>query len=656
MKSPLAQQVRAWFEVNGPLHQYWPGFRPREVQQTLALAVAEAIESRASLVAEAGTGTGKTLAYLVPALLAGRRTLVSTGSRTLQSQLGEHVLPLLTRELGFGVKSVLLKGRHNYLCLYRLQAAYNRESDVRSRQAQRLMRTMDWAERTESGDLSELGDPGDGDAFWARISSTADNCLGSDCPDYARCHVVKARRAAQSADLIVVNHHLLLADFALREEGFGEILPGVDVLILDEAHHLPEIAGQFFGQRLGHRQLPELLGELRDQSTGTAASIIPSVDLPAALTQAVTLLAQVLSQLAGASSRFERASLIETPLAALLEKFQLAWLTLTHEVGALIDQGPEVEQFARRLHQAGDTLARWLSGPEDQIAWIERNPQGFALCLTPHDVSGKMQTLWQGEKTWVLTSATLAVGDSFAHFTSRLGLEPAHTLRLDSPYDYPRNAMLYLPPALPDPNLPGYTQAVLEASLPLLQAAGGGAFVLCTSQRAVKEAASWLRTRLENTLLVQGEAAREELLRCFRENGHAILVGTHSFWEGVDVRGPALRLVVIDRLPFATPDDPVQKARDELVRREGGNPFTELHLPRAVLMLKQGAGRLIRDETDRGVLMIADPRLQSRPYGRLFLRSLPPMRQSRQATEVCDFLAALAGMSDAVHQPLQSSP
>lgn len=603
----------------------------------MAEAVADAIEHQGRLIVEAGTGTGKTLAYLIPALLSGRKIIVSTGSRTLQTQLDEHVLPFLRSATGLPVRSQVLKGRHNYLCRYRLHSALARETDGRSRQAQRLLRTAQWAERTQHGDLSELGDPGDGDAFWARVSSTIENCLGSDCPDYAECHVVRARRAAQEAELAIVNHHLLLADFALRENGFGELLPGADVLIVDEAHHLPEIAGQFFGSRLSHRQMSELNTELREELLQHCGDMPEFTALCAATGAA---LAQSLAQLAGTMGRLDRAALLaQAQPAAALHQLGETWADLATAVQSVAERSTALDQLNARAQQTLRHLQEWGREDEEHIAWFDRSPQGFALCRTPYDISGKLNGLWANTSAaWILTSATLAVGDSFQHFSGRLGLEPTATQLLDSPYDYASHSMLYLPPDLPDPNGPGYTEAWLKAALPLLEASGGGAFVLCTSLRAVREVSVWLRERLANTLLAQGEAARAELLNRFREDGHAVLVGTHTFWEGVDVRGPALRLVVIDRLPFASPDDPVLKARDAHIRQQGGNPFTDLHLPRAVLMLKQGAGRLIRDEQDQGVLMIADPRLQNRSYGSLFLRSLPPMRRSRDEQDVCRFL------------------
>lgn len=637
MNDGWAAEVAAWFADGGPLFRALPGFNPRAVQQQMAAAVASTIEQRGRLIIEAGTGTGKTLAYLIPALLSGRKIIVSTASRTLQTQLDEQVIPFLRGVTGLPVRSAVLKGRNNYLCRYRLHSALARETDGRSRQAQRLLRLNQWAEQSRVCDLSEVGDPGDGDIFWSRVSSTVENCLGSDCPEYAECHVVRARRAAQEAELAIVNHHLLLADFALREKGFGELLPGADVLIVDEAHHLPDIAGQFFGSRLSHRQLAELNTEIREELLRSCADV---PDLIQRCATAGTALAQALAQLAGQAGRLDRFALLEMESAAsALAKLDGAWSTLAAGLELVADRSSDLDSLNLRAQTALTQLREWQREDEDHIAWFDRSPQGFALCRTPHDISGKLRSLWGNpEAAWVLTSATLAVADSFDHFSARLGLEPTATELLDSPYDYASHSMLYLPPELPDPNGPGYTGAWLKAALPLLEAAGGGAFVLCTSQRAVREVAAWLRDRLPFTLLAQGEAARAELLKQFRDDGHAVLVGTHTFWEGVDVRGPALRLVVIDRLPFASPDDPVLRARDAHVRQQGGNPFTDLHLPRAVLMLKQGAGRLIRDEQDQGVLMIADPRLQNRPYGRLFLRSLPPMRRSRDEQAVCAFL------------------
>jgi ATP-dependent DNA helicase DinG len=617
------------FGRGGPLARCVPGYAPRREQQLMAAAVRDALATLTNLVVEAGTGTGKTFAYLVPALLSGRRIVVSTGTRNLQDQLYSRDLPVVAAAIGRPVRVALLKGRANYLCEHRLTIA--RDGAL----TEELAHVIAWAGRTRTGDLAEVGDVPEDSPLWARLTSTADDCLGATCPEYADCHVVRARRAAQEADIVIVNHHLLLADLALKEEGFGELLPGAEAIIVDEAHQMPDVASQFFGVSVTQRQLA---GLARDAGVEAMRAGIGAVAGPADALVRVTR---------------------DARLALGLEARRLQWDALPGDASeALSDVARELGRFADALEavagvsagldacrrRASELTARLevlLAGDDvDGLRWIEVFPQSFALHLTPIDAASSLGAAMAARAcAWVFTSATLAVGEDFSHFARRMGLEEARTLRLDSPFDFARNAVLYLPPEMPDPAAPDYTRRVVAEAWPLVEAGEGRAFLLFTSYRALREAeAEIARRHCPFPVLVQGSAPRDELLRRFREAGNAVLLGTGSFWEGVDVRGPALSLVVIDKLPFASPGDPLLQARLAAIRARGGEPFRELQLPQAVIALKQGVGRLIRDIDDRGVLMLCDPRLRTRNYGGAFLGSLPPMRRTDSAEVACDFL------------------
>lgn len=629
--------------ADGPLAASLPGFRPRRAQGQMAAAVADALAERTALIVEAGTGTGKTFAYLVPAMLAGRRVLISTGTRTLQDQLYAKDVPLVAGALGSPARIALLKGRSNYLCIDRLkrQVAQRALDGVAARDPL-LARIEAWSTTTRTGDLAEVPGLTEAQSVWPQVTSTRDNCLGQRCPEYAGCHVVAARRDAQAADLVIVNHHLLLADLALKEDGFGDLLGAADAVILDEAHQLPDLATQFFGAQFSARQCETLLSEGKAallRGGGSLAEIGPTARSVEAATGAV------LAALprGAARQRWEDAG-------EELDSAVLALVAALRDYGsALGDASPQpaVAAVAARAEALSGTLERIVLAGSDQGArTVETTGRGFTLGLLPFDVSARFRGLVTAHPAaWVFTSATLSVGEDFGHFAARLGLEDAPTLRIPSPFDYGAQAMLYLPQDMPEPSQPGYVDAVIDASVPLLEAAGGGAFLLFTSHRALAQGAARLRATWDGAadrpLLVQGEGPRERLLREFREHGDAVLLGTASFWEGVDVKGDALRLVIIEKLPFASPDDPLTKARIEHLQRSGGNAFRDHQLPEAVLALKQGVGRLIRSETDRGMIVICDPRLLGKSYGRVFRASLPEMPATRERAEATRFLRRL---------------
>lgn len=628
------------FGAEGPLARALPGYAYRPEQAAMAKAVAAALARLEPLIVEAGTGTGKTFAYLVPALLSGRSVILSTGTRTLQDQLYRRDVPMLARALGMPVKLALLKGRGNYLCRHRLELATQQSSLLpRERgQARTLARVSRWAATTKTGDLAELTDLPEQSNLWPNITSTRDNCLGQECPQFARCHVFDARRAAQAADIVVVNHHLLLADLALKDEGFGDLLPGAEAVILDEAHQVPDIAAQFFGQLWSARQVQLLL---RDAHIEMRAAAVKSPTLTDALVDLEARFDDLRASLGGGATRRDWSQLPDAFLDALAE-IQLALTSIATQLEGL-GAGAGTANCARRAAALSVGLATFRErSDEDGVRWVEAGPTGLALQFTPFEIAARLREYVESRPcAWVFTSATLAIGEDFAHFAARIGLPEARTLRIGSPFDYPDQAMIYLPKNMPEPQDPAFAGAFIDACAPLLEACGGRAFLLYTSYRGLSDGVVALRQRFPDPpfpVLIQGEAPREALLTRFRALGNAVLLATGSFWEGVDVKGDALSIVAIDKLPFAAPDDPLLAARLEGIRRRGGNPFVEYQLPQAVLALKQGAGRLIRDFDDFGVIVIGDPRLRTKNYGRVFIASLPPSPVVSEAAVAVQFL------------------
>jgi ATP-dependent DNA helicase DinG len=616
---------REVFGQSGPLARALPDYAYRPEQAAMANAVGAALARLDTLIVEAGTGTGKTFAYLIPALLSGRSVIISTGTRTLQDQLFRRDVPLLAKALGQPVKIALLKGRSNYLCRHRLELAAQQGSLFDAeRGAQRVLtRISRWAASTRSGDLSELSDLPEQSLVWPSVTSTRENCLGQECPQFSRCHVFDARRNAQAADIVIVNHHLLLADMALKEEGFGDLLPGAEAVILDEAHQVPDIAAQFFGRLWSVRQVQLLL---RDISAELAACGARAPSLTAAVDELTSGIDQLRSLFPRGGARFEWAALPDAFVDALPE-FESALSGIAAQLEGL-GAGAGAANCGRRAAALCADLAALRGISEDLgLRWVETNASGLSLQFTPFEIAARLREYVESRPcAWIFTSATLAVGEDFSHFAARVGMDEARTLRIGSPFDYGSQARIFLPPRMPEPQDPTFSQRFIEACAPLLEAGGGRAFLLYTSYRGLGEGVRALKARFPAApfpILVQGEAPREALLTRFRELGNAVLLATGSFWEGVDVKGDALSIVAIDKLPFASPDDPLLKARLEGIRRRGGNPFFEYQLPQAALALKQGAGRLIRDFDDFGVILIGDPRITSKAYGRMFLQSLP---------------------------------
>ncbi len=631
------------FSPEGPLARAISGYRIREQQLDMAERIAAAIKGCSVFIAEAGTGTGKTFAYLVPALQSNGKVIVSTGTKTLQDQLFNKDLPMVRDALKAPVKIALLKGRANYVCPYHLQHAIADGRFLTREDAADARRIAVFAKTTQSGDKAECIEVSENSPVWSHATSTRDNCLGQECPDYKECFVMLARREAMAADLVVVNHHLFFADVMLRDEGMAELLPACNTVIFDEAHQLPEVATLFFGDSVSTAQVIDLARDARAEGLTSARDCLA---LPEG-SKKIEKAAKDLRLAVGVDSgRFSYGQLEEKP------DFESSLKALEAEVvafAALLETQAEraegLEKCWQRATELVQQLGQWQNPTPGYVRWAEAFTHSLQLNATPLNVAEIFRKQMGGHpRAWIFTSATLAVQGKFHHYCAELGLGEPDSACWHSPFDYDKQAILYAPLGMPDPNAWNYTDAVVEAAWPAVKAANGGAFFLCTSLRAMRRTHELLKAKLEDEnidmpLLVQGEGSKNDLLQRFRHHGNSILVGSQSFWEGVDVRGEALSLVVIDKIPFAPPDDPVLSARIEQMKKEGRNAFMEYQLPRAVINVKQGAGRLIRDENDKGVLMMCDPRLISKPYGRRVWQSLPPMKRTRELQVVLDFFA-----------------
>ncbi len=645
----IEERLNDFFAAEGSLASVLGGYHSRPQQVEMARALARTIAANGKFLAEAGTGTGKTFAYLAPAMLQGGKIIVSTGTKNLQDQLFTKDIPLIRKALGVSLIPALLKGRANYVCQHHL-ARTQAEGRLESRKdAAYLQKIARFAEVTATGDKAELGEVPEDASVWPLVTSTRENCLGSDCAHHAACFVLAARKRALDADLVVVNHHLFFADVMLRDEGVSELLPACNTVIFDEAHQLPETATLFFGDLLSSHQMIELA---RDSKANGIAFVRDYSALPKAA-DALDKAVRDLRLACGpdpanmTGKRLTRSAFME------MESFTTAWQKLQTMLQDLAthlenqaERAPEIANCHERAVAQLQLLQQWETDDANRVQWGEVTRFGIQCYSTPVSIDAILRKQFDGHpRAWIFTSATLAVKGDFSLYQQQLGLQDAETGCWDSPFDYPSQALLYVPVGMPNPNDPGYQQAWLAEVLPVLKASRGRAFLLFTSLRAMREARAAVAEGLQEAgcdypVLMQGEGSRNELLERFRREANAILLGSQSFWEGVDVKGEALSLVVIDRLPFAPPDDPVLTARMERVRQAGGNPFMQYQLPQAVITLKQGAGRLIRDENDRGVLMICDPRLaENKTYGRKIWQSLPPMRRTRLQSDVVAFFA-----------------
>jgi ATP-dependent DNA helicase DinG len=645
----VSVEVERFFSEQSPLAAEVASFRPRAQQREMALAVADAIRDNAILVVEAGTGTGKTFAYLVPALLAGGKVIISTGTKNLQDQLFQKDLPMVRDALKAPVSVALLKGRSNYVCHYHLARTESDGMFKTREDIKHLGKIKQYAKVSDSGDKGGLADVPENAPIWMQVTSTRDNCLGQECPNHKECFVLKARTEAMKADIVVVNHHLFFADVMLRDEGVAELLPACNTVIFDEAHQLPETASLFFGENLSTTLLLDLARDTRIEAAAGARDFAPLPKACDELDKAARDLRLVFKKEgrmpAIATENFKEFS---PALKTLGEK--LAQLSGLLEKQAERSEG--LENCWQRAQGLVQQLAKWQKGDEpDQVRWLEVFHHSLQLNTTPLSIAEIFEKQIGGSaRAWIFTSATLAVKQNFSLYQTEMGLLNAKTACWDSPFDYAEHALLYVPANLPEPNSEGYTEAVVQAALPLVEASKGRAFFLFTSLRAMQRAydilvAEFDRRGWDYPLMLQGEGSRSELLTRFRDHGNAVLLGSQSFWEGVDVRGEALSLVIIDKLPFAPPDDPVLAARIEQLNKQGRNAFMEYQLPRAIIALKQGAGRLIRDETDRGVLMICDPRIITKHYGKRIWQSLPPFKRTRVEADAVGFF------NTSQHQP-----
>ena len=636
-----SKQISKAFSPDGALSAHIKGFRPRAEQVDMATAVGKAIEQQGALVVEAGTGTGKTFAYLAPALLAKKKTIISTGSKNLQDQLFNRDLPAIQKALGYSGKIALLKGRANYLCLERLEQVIAQGVLGDRSVLHDLSKVRKWRNATKTGDLSECIEIAEDSPILPQLTSTAENCLGSDCPNYADCFVALARKKALNADLVVVNHHLFFADMAVKENGFGELIPNAEVIVFDEAHQLPDIASQYFGQSVTSRQLFDLC---KDIQITYRTEVKDMKQLGVAADQLLKIVQDFRLILGEGNLRGNWRQMLQQSAVKKAFDFLLEKLDFTAEVVKLgLGRSQTLDSIFERIAQLQNLLKRLT---ETEITgycyWFECIGRQFGLHITPLTVADKFgEQMAKRKCAWIFTSATLEVGGTFAHFCQRLGIQQATQKILPSPFNYAEQSLLCVPRYLPATNHSDTFTQLGKMLLPIIEANQGRCFVLCTSYAMMRSLADYFRENSELTILLQGETAKTTLLEQFISQSHSVLVATSSFWEGVDVRGDALSLVIIDKLPFTAPDEPLLKARIEDCRLQGGDPFNDIQIPEAVITLKQGVGRLIRDVTDRGAVIICDNRLVMRPYGETFLRSLPNFKRTRDLHKVVQFLTTL---------------
>jgi len=631
------QDLNTIFSSDGELVKHIDGFRLREGQLSMAVAISDAIDTKTHLVAEAGTGTGKTFAYLIPAILSGKKTIISTGTRNLQDQIFEKDFPLVRDVLKVPVQGAVLKGRSNYLCLYRLEQAHIQKAGFDKTLEAELADIQRWSKQTNDGDIVEVSGVAEDAFVWPLVTSTSDNCIGQDCPMVAECFPLKARRVAQEVDVLIVNHHLLCADWALKDDGFGQLLPEAEVIIVDEAHQLIDTASRFLGVSVSARQVITLLSDISREQLQVASDMPALIDLTHVLNEDLREMRKLMptQSLKGSWVELDDYHGFSHSLNCFIDR-------LEQLVKVLADVAVRSKGLESCWKRSEDILMRFklFSGneQEDWIQWFETFHKTFSFSRTPLDISKTFSSFaFASEASWVFTSATLSVNKNFDFFTKRLGIEDATTGLWDSPFDYVHQSLMYIPDGLPEPRDSSYTASMVEKVIPVLEASKGRAFFLFTSHRALQEAATLLADNTAFKLLIQGELPKQQMLDKFRRLDKAVLLGTASFWEGVDVRGDALSCVIIDKLPFTSPGDPIIKARLEHMTANGQSAFSSFQLPAAALTLKQGVGRLIRDVEDKGVLVLCDPRLSTKGYGKIFIQSLPSMPITQEIKDVRRF-------------------
>ena len=637
----MHEEIAHVFNDGGLLSQHIDGYAPRPQQLEMANTIADTLADSTVLVAEAGTGTGKTFAYLVPAILSGQKIIISTGTKNLQDQLFSRDLPTLRKALAVPFQAALLKGRSNYLCHYRLDMAQH--DPLQAQYSDTLYDLQVWSGQTRTGDLSEEDILEDASSLWPKVTSTVDNCLGQACPNNTECFINEARKTAQEADILVVNHHLLMSDMALKSSGQGEVLPSADGYIIDEAHQLPDIATQFLGDRISSHQIQELCRDTVREMTKDApdmATLQDHADKTEASLRAFRLSLGDKEQRLPWTSLLEKMG-VENKLAGLLESIE----DLSEQLAQAAERGKGLEQCHTRSIGALNILRLFDQEHENDllVLWADIRSTSITLHATPHNISDYFHK-WidQKRQAWVFTSATLTVAGKLKNFSSQLGISEAQNVIWPSPFDFEKQSLLYMPSIPVDPNHVDYLKHIVEISKEMVEYSQGRTFLLFTSYRALNIVAEALAGS-DYPLMVQGRASKSHLLTEFRSHGNAVLLGTNSFWEGVDVRGEALSCVLIDKIPFASPDDTILQAKIDHLRDRGGNPFTSIQIPAAVIQLKQGIGRLIRDSSDYGVLVLCYPRFLTKPYGKLFLRSLPPMPITQNSEDVAKFFNERAG-------------
>jgi len=627
-----------FFSPGGALARVLPGYEERPAQRRLSEAVADVLEHGGLLLAEAGTGTGKTLAYLLPAVLSERRVVISTGTKNLQEQLVQKDLPLLAQALGRELRVAVMKGRANYLCLLRF-SSFGKAGSFRRLEELPVYRAVEaWSTTTETGDRAEVPDMPDSVDFWREVSAASENCIGQSCSLFDACFVTRMRQTALEADLVVVNHHLLCADLAVKDGSYGSVIPAYDTLILDEAHLIEDVATQYFGVQASSHKVEELV---RDVERELKAASLDARELRAEAEGLRVRSERFFTRLArsrpGRIAPGWMTDAMADECLGLLQRLE----GLRTALLAVPDRPEPLTGLAARTASLTSDIAFLMrADTDDHVYFAETRGRGVFLRAMPIDVSGRLkQLLFDQLRAAVLTSATLAVDNGFGYVKDRLGIEPSDELLLASPFHYEEQALLYVPKGMPEPLAPEFVDRAAEEVVRLIELSRGRAFVLFTSYANMNAVAERIAGRIAYPILIQGEAPKAQLLDSFRATPHAVLLATASFWQGVDVAGEQLSCVIVDKLPFASPGDPVVAARIERLRNRGQNPFGEYQVPVAVLMLKQGLGRLIRSATDHGILAVLDSRLVRKPYGRRFLESLPPARLVHELDEVAKFMA-----------------